>query len=696
MSPARLLAFFLVAVQVVAFGYMTETLLFPKLAMLLALVGLTGRFRVQLRREQELILALLLALPFVFLWRLTPGYRPQPEGFIAAGFTYCLGQYLILLQILPLYLPRERPLPLILPFYGLLVMLSAGNIYVFRVKGPFYQAMALAFTGLAALYFECARTKAEGARRFLAAGRLSAAAATLIAAAAASAAADSWIRAHQREIEIMAVRLLNRVGRESVAGFSKDARLDSVTNLRAGRFFEGTALRVISSARPGYLRGMAYDEYQDGAWQSTAAKMVLSPDTPNPPAPLVPPGHGSLFILEDGASPWASLEVWPTPQVEEGMFLPLETAAVRAPIHSLEVDANGITDSRELVGGVPYSALVPERARRRGLLSGSLDGRPRSLTDDFRGSPQARPYLSLPAKLDPRIVDLAHRVFAGCATPREKMRAVEEYFHQNHEYRLGIQIPEGRDPVTYFLLERLPGHCEYFASAAALLLRIGGVPSRYVAGFLCHRWNVFGRYWVAEHRDAHAWVEAYDENSGWRRVEATPPPGQPESSGMGRMAQFWDYLKHRVQELFSAIRSRGWRGAASWLLDRLKGLVNLMRPAWPVGLPLLLALAAYGVLRRWKKKRGSGITRPGQPPEVLALQELLRQMDHRLRKEGLIRPEHQTLEQFASVIESVSHQAVDTGRISRWYRDYSRVRYGGNMTPEGVARLKQEARLFAK
>lgn len=78
------------------------------------------------------------------------------------------------------------------------------------------------------------------------------------------------------------------------------------------------------------------------------------------------------------------------------------------------------------------------------------------------------------------------------------------------------------DPVEDFIVNRKTGHCEYFASALALMLRAVGIPSRIVSGFKGGSVNVLSGNYEVEQRHAHVWVEAYDGLGGWKRVDPTP------------------------------------------------------------------------------------------------------------------------------------------------------------------------------
>jgi hypothetical protein len=64
------------------------------------------------------------------------------------------------------------------------------------------------------------------------------------------------------------------------------------------------------------------------------------------------------------------------------------------------------------------------------------------------------------------------------------------------------------------------GYCQHFAGAAALLLRLAGVPARMVSGFATGVPRR-GRFEVRD-VDAHAWIEVYFEGYGWVPFNPTP------------------------------------------------------------------------------------------------------------------------------------------------------------------------------
>jgi transglutaminase-like putative cysteine protease len=143
----------------------------------------------------------------------------------------------------------------------------------------------------------------------------------------------------------------------------------------------------------------------------------------------------------------------------------------------------------------------------------------RSAGSDFPARISSR-YLQLP-KIDPRIPQLTRTVTAKATSNYDKAKAVENYLQNNYGYTLDLppQIPS--DPVANFLFERKEGHCEYFASAMAVMLRSIGIPTRIATGFRGGEYNDLTGSYIIRGRDAHAWVEVYFPEQGWVTFDPT-------------------------------------------------------------------------------------------------------------------------------------------------------------------------------
>lgn len=78
---------------------------------------------------------------------------------------------------------------------------------------------------------------------------------------------------------------------------------------------------------------------------------------------------------------------------------------------------------------------------------------------------------------------------------------------------------DGEDFAAHFLAQGR-GYCVHFATLGALLLRLEGVPARYVSGYVADLDAGGGA--VVRDSAAHAWVEIYLDGYGWCPVEMTP------------------------------------------------------------------------------------------------------------------------------------------------------------------------------
>lgn len=128
-------------------------------------------------------------------------------------------------------------------------------------------------------------------------------------------------------------------------------------------------------------------------------------------------------------------------------------------------------------------------------------------------------YLQLPEQLSPRITTLAMTAARNGADDRARVDFLEGYF-RNGGYRYSTRdLVTGDRALEQFLFEKKQGHCEFFASTFALLLRAAGVPCRLVGGYLGGEYNQLGGYYLVTDDKAHVWVEAYIEGRGWQRID---------------------------------------------------------------------------------------------------------------------------------------------------------------------------------
>lgn len=179
-------------------------------------------------------------------------------------------------------------------------------------------------------------------------------------------------------------------------------------------------------------------------------------------------------------------------------------------------------------------------------------------------------------------------------TLQARLARLRTWFHQKFQYTRNLTIRSGFDgrpgptALTRFVKETRAGHCEYFATAAALILRDTGVPARYSTGFALMEKDPKRGGFVIRGTHGHAWCRVWDETTRqWIDFDPTPPDWMATATPeFTRMQRFNDALK-RIREDFFVWRNRP--------ANRLVVTVAMAT----IG----LALAVFVTRRLWKSKR---------------------------------------------------------------------------------------------
>lgn len=104
------------------------------------------------------------------------------------------------------------------------------------------------------------------------------------------------------------------------------------------------------------------------------------------------------------------------------------------------------------------------------------------------------------------------------------IRALQNYLTSgSFTYTLEtLSAPPGRDPIVWFLTENREGHCEYYASALALMCRSVGIDARVITGYVAIDYNEATSSYIVRASNAHAWIEAEALPGQWRTFDPTP------------------------------------------------------------------------------------------------------------------------------------------------------------------------------
>jgi len=476
----------------------------------------------------------------------------------------------------------------------------------------------------------------------------------------------------------LSLLLLNRGHTGRVIGFSGRVDLGEVGVLRSDPTL---VLRVEvpnlpdppPSRLPLHLRGTALDAYDGRAWtQSESWKRAVETE-----AGIVP--------IDDR---------WPDSAMDPVMRIDLEP--IDPPVMFLPPYASGMRlKTRATVG--PEAQASAFKGPEGEFRYQPIDDR--GIKYDIFLSPKRLPtfrklaaaerwrYLVVPKNLPERIKDLAATWAKDAKSPLERARAIEH--HLRTDYRYDLASPSGKDPqpLDHFLFESKRGHCEFYSTAMAIMLRTLDVPTRNVTGFVGGSYNRFGRFYAVRQGDAHSWVEAWIDEMGWLTFDPTPPAdAAPKSEIVG----VWAYLR----DLIEATSQRWDRHVVSYDLSQQVSLFNSLTSRYRKGGPstttgsrsraglfiLAAVIAAGGGLALWlrrKKYLKASTTRSADPRSASALlaTTLYESLDIAMGIRGVGRTPSTPPLRHAQALLAISHPLSE--EILDLTEIYIEARFGG-------------------
>jgi transglutaminase-like putative cysteine protease len=312
------------------------------------------------------------------------------------------------------------------------------------------------------------------------------------------------------------------------------------------------------------FRGLALNRYENGEWASTGrSDMDRLPRRPGTRRyvrqeyRIRPSGTETLF----GIAPYLGGSLVGT---DEEIRFRWDTQAISRP------------RDRRFRGELNYVLFSPSSASVAEFGTGGGPGDPDELV--------------LPRELKTRLRAISSgiaRPGGAEATPEMKAERLAAYLRDSGTFRYSLSgevINPRLDPVEDFLVNRKAGHCEYFASALALLLRAEGIPSRMVSGFKGGEVNRLSGEFEVQQRHAHTWVEA---DLGGRWVTLDPTPAAPRNQSVAENAPalpLWSDLRTAAslfwREYVVQMNLSQQRKAMAPLRDALLAAAKAAREGW--------------------------------------------------------------------------------------------------------------------
>ena len=316
------------------------------------------------------------------------------------------------------------------------------------------------------------------------------------------------------------------------------------------------------------------------------------------------------------------------------------------------------------------------------------------------GLQDAGEYLKLPP-LDIRIAQLSRQIVESSESDSERALALEQYLRSHFAYTLQLPRIAPHDPLVNFLFERKQGHCEYFATSMAVMLRTIGIPSRLVTGFRGGEFNDLTGQYVIRASQAHSWVEAFIPGKGWVSFDPTPAGIVPVRTGWSRVqlyvdaaASFWrewiiNYDSSHQRTLSQNAVSNTRRvldDARHWAASQYRALLQSARRAhrnistFPVGwlagalglaatLMVLFNLRSLLVALRSHRLRRHPTRAPSQSAALW-----YNKMVARMARLGWRKSPSQTPSDFVAAIREPALQM----RVATFTRAYESARFGGS------------------
>ncbi len=358
-------------------------------------------------------------------------------------------------------------------------------------------------------------------------------------------------------------------------------------------------IRVVGGDRaavPTLWRGATFDRFEANRWRT-----VLSG-----------PAHGRA--LDPQWLRQSDTELYrPGPRADAVTQLDITLEDTESPRLFAPLEADRIRVADEAFASANHdgtvSILLDHRRDAQRPLHYRLGLRSRALEHaDHRARHTSRavlPYIELLGRTMPRAARrLCRRVVRRIegAPPHALVEALRAELANNGRYALPGE-PDAARNLTDFFERGTVGHCEYFATALALMLRSEGIPARMVTGYLCSEWSADRTEIVVRRRHAHAWVEVLDPNGFWYAVDATPAAEGAGDAEPGLLAGARAWIGGLWTRL-TTFNDDARAAAFAWLRAAPRQLATwgLANPLQALLWALSIAAAVLGLRRRRRRR----------------------------------------------------------------------------------------------
>lgn len=483
-------------------------------------------------------------------------------------------------------------------------------------------------------------------------------------------------------------------GQSSLAtnsGFSDVVKLGGIGKIRQS---DAVVMRVrsdgqVRSQGGTYLRGVALDTFTNSSW-SKSKRFTSEPYV-----------KGDRDVIQFDFATGRDTLLAQTIYLE-----PLDSPVLFGMPRIVAVQGNFPVLNRDGYGSISFQRSE-DRISYRVFSDVSIPAGDVLRTDNGAYRSDDANYLQLPVDLDGRIAAMAASISSGRTNRYDKAVAIERYLQSSFGYTLE-QKAGGDQPLSDFLFNVKEGHCEYFATAMAVMLRTQGIASRVVNGFSGGEYNDAADVTIVRQRNAHAWVEVYfPREAAWITFDPTPFAGQPQTGSstgmMGGLSKYVEALEmfwiqyfvaydNQEQALIARSVRRGFSDFQSSAADGFSRAQQMIAEWWAevrgdkgatmsaaaigtataylVGTTVSILICIWLIRRIRRLKLWERLRRRVFSKHERSMVEFYEKMLEILAAKGITRRPHQTPLEFA--------QATGFSEVAMITKTYNEVRFGNS------------------
>ena len=363
------------------------------------------------------------------------------------------------------------------------------------------------------------------------------------------------------------------------------------------KFDDAIVMRVYARGdgkdKPELLHGASYNHYVGTTWLSRQGSLE----------PLLASGDGTLFVLDPAAPLNSAKRLRISQRAQSGralLALPLHTSAVNDLVASrVRRNVFGAVQAEMDVPWTFHTALYDTEAPQESAALAPVD----------------KEDLEVPEKERRTLQAVVRQLGLAALPPAQAAQRVSSYlagftYTTVRDRPFSDLLPGSESPLAEFLNTTRRGHCEYFATAATLLLRTAGIPARYATGFAVGDWSAWEGAWIVRERHAHAWTRTFIDGR-WQDLDTTPAVWYAEEEA----------LAPAMQKIVDLLRWAGFRYSTrddsetrilAWVVVGLAALILVWKLA-----------TEGGLVRLAKRGRGGVAARPGEDSEFFVIETTL-------------------------------------------------------------------------